>query len=126
MTASIAVALLAAGVTACADGEPDSPPHVPARAESAAPADSLAIEIPGGGIWYAMPRVARAADGTTCVERTLEVRRGPDTIAVPLLYTRDIPSLVDDTTATARVFLDCAPGDRYRFDLRSGQPVRVK
>ena len=114
------------GLTACAERTPAPTGGERATVDSArVPPDSLAIEIGGGGIWYTMGRDARAGDGQACVERTLEVRRGADTVAVPLLYTLDIPRILDDTTATARVYRDCSPGDRYRFDLRTGQPVRV-
>ena len=88
-------------------------------------ADSMALAIPDGAIWYTLVRDARSGKGASCEERGLEIRRSGDTVAVPLLYTRDVPTLLDDTTASARVYRDCAPGDLYRFDLRSGQPSRV-
>jgi hypothetical protein len=43
---------------------------------------------------------------------------------VPLLYTRDLPTLVDDTTIRARLWTHCRPGDFYLVNLRNGLPVR--
>ena len=126
MTTLGSIAIVSLGVTACAERAPARVLEGRAPVDSAPEArDSLALGISGGAIWFTLAREARGADGSPCLERTLEVRRGSDTVAIPLLYTRDIPTLLDDTTASARVYRDCAPGDRYRFDLRSGQPVRM-
>ena len=126
MTASHTLVMLALGVAACA--ERPSAPAVERGATEAmqAPADSLALQLPDGGIWYTLSRDSHAPDGSPCTERTLEIRRRGDTVAVPLLYTRDLPELLDDSTASARLYRDCSPGDRYRIDLRSGQPTPVR
>ena len=94
---------------------------------AAAPAESLVLTLPSGAtVWYTLARDARAADGTPCVERGLEVRRGGARVAVPLLYTRDIPTAADDSTLEARLYLHCAPVDRYRVNIRTGQPTPVR
>jgi hypothetical protein len=85
------------------------------------------LTLPNGATaWYTLAREARAADGTPCVERGLEIRRGGTRVAVPLLYTRDIPTAADDSTLEARLYLNCAPGDRYRVNTRTGQPTPVR
>lgn len=119
------LAVLALGAAGCAPA-PDAAVRDIAADTTRARADSMALAIPDGAIWYTLVRDARAADGVPCEERGLEIRRSGDTVAVPLLYTRDVPTLLDDTTASARIYRDCAPGDLYRFDLRSGQPSRVR
>jgi hypothetical protein len=120
--------MLAASALACAErehagaGNRDS-----ASAEPAAPADSLVATAPGGvEIWFTLAREGKAADGTTCTDRTLEIRRGDGRIPVPLLYTSTPPEIVNDTTMRARLSNDCAPGDAYLVDLRSGRPVRER
>lgn len=95
-----------------------------ADAQVSAPADSLVAVAPGGAeIWFTLARESRAADGTTCVDRAIEIRRGDTRIPVPLLYTGDAPEIVDDSTMLARLSDQCRPGDLYRVDLRSGRPL---
>lgn len=98
-----------------------------AGAEPTAPADSLVATAPGGvEIWFTLSREGKAADGTTCTDRTLEIRRGGTRVPVPLLYTGSAPEILDDTTMRARLSDDCVPGDAYLVDLRSGRPVRER
>jgi hypothetical protein len=58
------------------------------------------------------------------VERSLEIRGPAGRRIVPLLYTLDTPSVLDDSTIRARLFTNCRPGPTYRVDLRTGLPVR--
>ncbi len=120
------VALL---VSSACQGEP-APEAAPAAAgspEAPAPADSLVLEVPGASIWHTLSREAASPEGERCLERTLEIRRdGAPAVRVPLLYTRDAPTVIDDSTLEARVFRNCAPGDRYRIDMRTGQPTPVR
>jgi hypothetical protein len=92
-----------------------------------APADSLVATAPGGvEVWFTLSREGKAADGTTCTDRTIEIRRGGTRIPVPLLYTGTAPELVNDTTIRARLSNQCVPGDAYLVDLRTGRPVRER
>lgn len=125
MTAAATVGILTLAVGGCSAPAPTTSARASAADTAPGPADSVALAIPGGAIWYTMAREARSPAGERCQERTLEVRRQGDTVAVPLLYTRDAPSLLDDSTASARIYRNCEAGDRYRFDLRSGQPLRI-
>jgi hypothetical protein len=89
-----------------------------------APADSLVATAPGGvEVWFTLSREGKAADGTACTDRTMEIRRGGTRIQVPLLYTGTAPELVNDSTIRARLSNRCVPGDAYLVDLRTGRPV---
>jgi hypothetical protein len=90
-------------------------------------ADSLVATAPGGvEIWFTLSREGKAADGTPCTDRTIEIRRGGTRVPVPLLYTGTAPELVNDSTIRARLSNQCVPGDAYLVDLRSGRPVRER
>ena len=93
-------------------------------AEPAAPAESLVATAPGGvEIWFTLAREGKAADGTTCTDRTLEIRREGKRVPVPLLYTGSAPEIVNDSTMRARLSDRCVPGDAYLVNLRTGRPV---
>lgn len=92
-----------------------------------APADSLVATAPGGvEVWFTLAREGKAADGRSCTDRAIEIRRGGTRIPVPLLYTGAAPELVDDSTIRARLSNQCVPGDVYLVDLGSGRPVRER
>lgn len=131
--AAVAAALLTA---ACAGDAP--------RAEAAAGGDTVgaaatAAQLPrslalpdsmllrlasGGEVWWTIARESADSAGATCIERGLEVRhRNGSRVAVPLLYSADVPEVVDDTTIQVRLWTSCVPGRMYRVDLRTGQPT---
>jgi hypothetical protein len=96
-------------------------------ASVSSPADSLvASNEQGVEVWFTLAREDRSADGTPCVERAIEIRRGQTRIKVPLLYTGDPPQLLNDSTLRAALWNHCRPVDVYLVDLRSGQPVRER
>jgi hypothetical protein len=114
------VALLAG----CGSGQPDTEPPESAATLAPAPADSLASRpVPGVEIWFTVGRPARDSTGTSCYERTLEIRDSVGRRRVPLLYTLEAPTRLDDTSVRARVYLNCAAGDPYRVSLRTGRPT---
>lgn len=94
-----------------------------ARPSPPAYADSLAYQAPNVEVWYTAGRPAVAADGHACVERVMEIRRDGRRIAVPLLYTGERPARVNDSTIAAHIWLNCAPGNLYHVNLRTGQPT---
>jgi hypothetical protein len=97
------------------------------EARAPAPADSLVATAPGGvEVWFTLAREGVAADGTRCIDRAIEIRRGGSRVQVPLLYTGTAPELVNDSTMRARLSNQCVPGDAYLVDLRSGRPVRER
>lgn len=75
-------------------------------------------------VWFTLARTAKAGDGTSCIERGLEIRRENKRIQVPLLYTGETPMLLNDSTMRASLWTDCAAIGPYLVDLRSGRPVR--
>ena len=84
-----------------------SPGDMEAGARTDAAADALVATAPGGvEIWFTLAREATAADGTTCTDRTIEIRRDGERIPVPLLYTGTAPEIVNDSTMRARLSVD--------------------
>ena len=118
-----AAAFLAASFVACGTGSGDRATVVD-TAVSMVLADSLAVAGPGVEIWFTLSRPSLASDGTPCTDRAIELRRGASRIPVPLLYTREAPRIVNDSTARAILYTDCLAGDAYLVDLRSGRPTR--
>ncbi len=94
------------------------------RARGVPPADSLVLTQGGVEVWFTLAREAIGSDGRRCVERGLEIRNGPGRVKVPLLYTGSPPVMLDDSTLRAVLWTGCQPGNPYRVNLRSGQPVR--
>ncbi len=113
-------------VTAACDSPP---PRTPASAASVAPGmpDSLALTTPGGiEVWFTGARPASDSTGQPCTERVMEIRREGRRIAIPLLYTGQLPRLVNDSTVEVPIWLHCRPGNVYRVSLSTGQPVRIR
>jgi hypothetical protein len=111
------------------DGSRGAQPPVADTAGSAtvaAPSESLAAKGPGVEIWFTLARQGSMPDGKPCVDRAIELRRDGKRIPIPLLYTEEAPSIVNDTTARAGVYTNCTAGDPYLVDLRSGRPTREK
>jgi hypothetical protein len=103
----------------------DERPVAEGAATQAAPADSLVASGEDGlEIWFTLARVGQAPDGSSCLERGLEIRRGGTRIQVPLLYTGAPPVLLDQSTMRAELWNHCRPVGTYLVDLRSGRPVR--
>lgn len=92
----------------------------------AAPADSLVLTGPGGvTVWFTGAREAAASDGTACTERVLEIRTDSTRVIVPLLFTREAPTVLEDTTMRAVLYTNCAPVGAYRVDYATASPRRL-
>jgi hypothetical protein len=129
--AELALLALSALACSCASGEEaaarptDSVSSPPAAAVSA-PLDSLVLTAPGGvTVWWSGVRSATDSAGTACTERGLVIARGDTRTLVPLLMTRSVPRLVNDSTIRARLSLNCGDVDTYDVNLRTGRPARV-
>jgi hypothetical protein len=110
----------------CADRHSDSAAKAGKPASPPPPADSLVAAVPGGAeVWFTLAR-PDSGDGRLCVDRAIEIRRGGKRVPVPLLYTGEIPEILNDTTLRARLSNGCRPGDAYLVDLRTGRPVRER
>lgn len=117
------LALLCLAVVAC--GREVKPP-----AQSAPPtvavAGELALRVSDSvALWFTSARVDTSAEGKECRERVMEIRVDDHAVPVPLLYTGEVPSLVNDSTAHVHIWRHCVPADLYRVNLRTGQPTRV-
>jgi hypothetical protein len=118
-----AAGFLTAALVACQPGSGDRAATAD-TAVSMVPADSLAVAGRGVEIWFTLSRPGLAPDGSPCTDRAIELRRGGRRIPVPLLYTREAPRIVNDSTARAILYTGCRAGDAYLVDLRSGRPTR--
>lgn len=112
-------------IAACNSRSEDSGQEVATdKPQPAAPSDTLVATAPGGvEIWFTLAREGTAADGSHCTDRTMEIRRDTSRIRIPLLYTGQVPELVNDSTIRARLSNQCVPGDPYLVNLRTGHPV---
>jgi hypothetical protein len=87
--------------------------------------DSLVLTGERGlEVWFTLSRTGHSPNGTTCIERGLEIRHGETRTPVPLLYTGAAPVLINDSTLRAELWNHCKPVSVYRVDVMSGQPVR--
>ncbi len=101
--------------------------HEGKPASRAARSDSLVATGENGvTVWFTLERAGRGADGSSCVERALEIRHGDTRVPVPLLYTGSAPILLDQSTMRAELWNHCRPVAKYRVNLRTGQPVRER
>lgn len=117
-----ALLLVACGEKPRAAASIDSTPAAPPK-----PAAEQVLVTKGGvEVWFTDSRTAHDSAGAACTERVMQVRREGKEIAVPLLYTGAKPTLVDDSTIEAAIWLNCKPGNVYQVNLRTGYPTRVK
>lgn len=89
-------------------------------------ADSLVARSGPFEFWFTLSRTAADSAGNACLERGLEIRTDSSRRLVPLLYTREAPVPETDSTMLVHISDSCAPGDLYRVNLRTAQPVRVR
>lgn len=112
---------------ACGPGA-DRPQEPAGEAAAAAdvPADSLVLEGPGGvTVWFTDSRSATAPDGTACLERALQVRDDSTRRGVPLLYTREAPTMMGRDAIRAVLYNNCEPVAAYRVDFATISPKRL-
>jgi hypothetical protein len=107
------------------DTSPASRPTHSADSARVQPVAERVLTAPGGvEVWFGDARQSRDSAGAACIERALEIRGPAGRRIVPLLYTLDTPTVLDDSTIRARLYTDCRPGPVYRVDLRTGLPIR--
>ena len=113
-------------VAACTPSPP--PAQKPtAPVEPPRPAESLALPVTANvSVWFGDGRDDHDESGTACRERLLVIHRDSSRTAVPLLYTGTVPTLINDSTIEAELWLHCKAMDRYRVNLSTGQPLRVR
>jgi hypothetical protein len=87
-------------------------------------ADSLVLMLPDSTeVWLVKGREGIGADGSTCLERGVQLRKGERRDLVPLLYTREAPRLLDGRL-TATLSNRCADVATYTIDVTTAQPTR--
>jgi hypothetical protein len=117
--------LAALSVSCAQDTSPASRQTPSADSARVQPVAERVLTAPGGvEVWFGDARQSRDSAGAACTERALEIRGPAGRRIVPLLYTLDIPTVLDDSTIRARLYTDCRPGPLYRVDLRTGLPTR--
>jgi hypothetical protein len=118
--------LLATGVVgACSGKAPEARDQAGAATVAAAP-DSLVLKLADSAeVWFTTSLLDSTAAGDVCVARGMEIRKRDASIPVPLLYTTEGPTVVNDTTLRAALFRDCVAVDTYLVNTRTGQPRRV-
>lgn len=109
-----------------ARGEPPPTTLPPVDAGTVQLPDSLVLTLPGGAtVWLAEGRKSADSTGKECVERSIEVRRDSYRLKVPLLYTLDLPTVLDDTSFRAELSRGCTRMDSYRVNVRDGMPYKL-
>lgn len=131
-----ALLIAAAAVSACGTEPPSRRAAEPPADSAAATAagsprslrlpDTMLFRTPNGAeVWWTLARESFDSAGVTCVERGLEIRQADSVVRVPLLYSAEVPGMVDDTTLEARLWTGCVPGRRYHVNVNTGQPTPV-
>lgn len=114
--------LLGASLAACGEA-PKPAPATAAPAAVAGPADSLVLTLADSTtVWMVRGRDAVSPDGTPCHEHSLELRKGPRKLLVPLLYTRAAPRL-DGGKLYATLSNRCADVAEYAIDPATAYPT---
>ena len=79
----------------------------------------------GVTVWFTVAREATDSAGMPCLERALEIRRDTSRAGVPLLYTREAPTLLDPGAMRAVLYNHCTAGPAYRVDFATVSPRRI-
>ncbi len=117
--------LLLAGCGARGEPEGGAVPEV-ARTPPP-PADTLVLQLPhGNNVWLAEGRISRDSAGGQCFERSVEIRRDSVKLKVPLLFTAEVPTRVNDSTFQARLYQNCTLFATYKVGVRDGMPHKVQ
>ena len=125
MNRATLLALLVAAACAPAP-EAAARPDSAAAVKAPAPADSLVLRGPDGvEVWFTDAREATSPGGETCLERALQVRSGSSRRGVPLLYTREAPTLLGNDAMRAVLYNNCTAGAAYRVDFATISPKRL-
>lgn len=89
--------------------------------------DSLLLTLESGAtIWWTTGREVRRDDGTTCLERAIEIRVDTTRRLVPLLYTMTGPVALSDSVFRVALSTRCRPGGLYRVHVRTAQPEPIE
>ena len=111
---------------------PAAPAAAPTATASAAPTvdsfppDTHILDLQDGTeVWLTTGRVGQGPNGTTCLERGVQLRKGPLKMPVPLMYTSKLPVVVGGKLV-ASLSTNCVSGDDYSIDSKTAQPTKVE
>lgn len=125
-TASLALFVLLAGCKEAPSPQAGAPATIAADDTSSAmvpTAETHLFDMPDSTqVWMVTGREAHASGGERCIERGIQLRKGPFKIPVPLLYTSTLPEIVNGKLV-ARLSKDCVSGASYSIDTKTGQPT---
>lgn len=113
-------------------GRSGAPAAAPASTASAAtavdsfPPDTHILDLSDGTeVWLTVGRVGQGPNGTTCLERGVQLRKGPLKMPVPLMYTSKLPVVVNGKLV-ASLSTNCVSGDDYSIDPKTAQPTKLE
>jgi hypothetical protein len=115
----------------CACQKPAAPvPPATAAAKLPAidsfPPDTHILDLDDGTeVWLTVGRVGQGPNGTTCIERGVQLRKGPLKMPVPLLYTSKLPVVLNGKVV-ASLSTNCISGDDYAIDPKTAQPTKLE
>ena len=97
-----------------------------ARVVDSAPPDTHILDFDDGTeVWLTAGRVGRGPTGAPCLERGIQLRKGPLRMSVPLLYTSQLPVVIHGRLV-ASLSTNCVSGDDYAIDPRTAQPTKLE
>jgi len=97
-----------------------------ARVVDSAPPTTHILDLQDGTeVWFTVGRVGHGPTGAPCLERGIQLRKGPLKMPVPLLYTSALPVVVRGKLV-ASLSTGCVSGDEYSIDLKTAQPTRIE
>jgi hypothetical protein len=115
----------------CACQKPASPASAPdsaamARVVDSAPPDTHILDLSDGTeVWFTVGRVGHGPTGAPCLERGIQLRKGPLKMPVPLLYTSEMPVVLNGKLV-ASLSTNCVSGDDYSIDPKTAQPTKLE
>jgi hypothetical protein len=125
---TLALVLLLAGCQRPATPAPPSNATAGASAPAvdSFPPDTHILDLDDGTeVWLTVGRVGQGPNGTTCLERGVQLRRGPLKMPVPLLYTSKLPVVLNGKIV-ASLSTNCVSGDDYAIDPKTAQPTKLE
>lgn len=118
--------LLTLGLCSCVGSGQDHPEVLEEAVESPVPSDSLVLRAGAFEVWFTDARPMVSDSGEPCMERALEIRQGTARRHIPLLYSLEAPTPLDDTTMRAILYNNCRPVGAYRVDYATASPHRLE
>jgi hypothetical protein len=120
------IVLLTLAVCGCGGSGAGGVEQMAEEVEVARPADSLVLQVGAIQVWFTDAREVQSKSGESCLERALEIREDTVRRHIPLLYSLEAPTPLDDTTMRAVLYNSCEPVATYRVDYATASPRRME